>query len=189
MDKIDAQIIKAVILNVLVQMNLSMKKCRGQCYDGCSTMAGSKGRVETVKRLCEEGNIERQFTNHSLCATTATRGLEIGIPDKFVMQRTGHEDVKSLQKYQRSNISTKINISRAFESGVYSEEVIKHENNVSENNVSLGETSGERARNERETKVENAPKDKVQKVRATEEERSQAIFNNCKFVINRDFKI
>ena len=102
---------------------------------------------------------------------------------------TGHKDVRSLQKYQRPNISTKINISRAFESGVFSEEVIKHENNVSENNVSLGETSGKRARSERETKVENAPKDKVQKVRATEEERSPAIFNNCKFVINRYFKI
>ena len=39
------------------------------------------------------------------------------------------------------------------------ERVIKYENNVSENNVSLGETSGKRARSERETKVENSLKD------------------------------
>ena len=43
-DKIDAATIKTVILDVLTRMNLSMQKCRGQCYDGCSTMAGSKVR-------------------------------------------------------------------------------------------------------------------------------------------------
>ena len=42
-DKIDAETIKTVILDVLTRMNLSMQKCREQCYDGCSTMAGSKG--------------------------------------------------------------------------------------------------------------------------------------------------
>ena len=53
---------------------------------------------ETVKRLCKDAEIEGQFTNHSLSATTATRALKKGIPDKFVMQRTGHRDVRSLQK-------------------------------------------------------------------------------------------
>ena len=52
---------------------------------------------ETVKRLCKDAEIEGQFTNHSLRATTATRALKKGIPDKFVMQRTGHRDVRSLQ--------------------------------------------------------------------------------------------
>ena len=48
--------------------------------------------------------------------------------------------------------------------------------------LSLGETYGKRVRSKRETKVENAPKDKVQEVKTREEE-SSAIFNNCKFVI------
>ena len=52
--------------------------------------------VETVKRLCKDAGIERQFTNHSLRATTS-RGLQKGIPDKFEMERTEHRDVKSLQ--------------------------------------------------------------------------------------------
>ena len=62
------------------------------------------------------GKIDGHFTNHSLRATTASRGIEKRIPDKFVLERTGHRDVRSSQKYQRLNISTKINISRAFES-------------------------------------------------------------------------
>ena len=48
---------------------------------------------------------------HSLRATTATRGLQKGIPDKLVMQRTGH---RCLQKYQRLETSTKIKISNVF---------------------------------------------------------------------------
>ena len=114
----------------------------------------------TIKRLCKEGNNERQFTNHSLHPIMATHGQEKGIPDKFVMQCTGHRDVRLFHKYQQPNISTKINISRVFESGVYSKEVIKHKNNISVN-VSLGEMSGKQAQSESKTKVENAPKDKV----------------------------
>ena len=66
---------------------------------------------ETVKRLCKDPGIEGQFTNHSLRATTATRRLQKGFPDKLVMERTGHRDVKSLQKYQRPETSIKIAIS------------------------------------------------------------------------------
>ena len=56
---------------------------------------------ETVKRLCKDAGIEGQFTNHSLRTTTATGGLQKGIPDKFVMVRTEPRDVRSLQNYQR----------------------------------------------------------------------------------------
>lgn len=76
-----------------------------------NTAVGHNILGETVKRLCKDAEIEGQFTNHSLRATTATRALKKGIPDKFVMQRTGHRDVRSLQKYQRPETSTKIEFS------------------------------------------------------------------------------
>lgn len=47
-ERIDAATIKSVILDVLVRMNLPMQKCSGQCYDGCSPMAGNKGGVATI---------------------------------------------------------------------------------------------------------------------------------------------
>ena len=58
----------------------------------------------TVEKLRKTAGIEGHYTNHSLRATTATRGLAKGIPEKFVMERTGHRDVKSLQKYQRPEV-------------------------------------------------------------------------------------
>ena len=66
---------------------------------------------ESVKRLCKDTGIEGQFTNHSLRATTS-RGLQKGIPDKFVMERTEHRDVRPLQNYQRPDTSSKIEISK-----------------------------------------------------------------------------
>ena len=76
----------------------------------------------TVKHLCEKAGIEGHYTNHSLRVTTATRGLEKGIAEKYVMERTGHRDVRSLQRYQRPNVQQKIEISRAFDLSLSHEE-------------------------------------------------------------------
>ena len=55
----------------------------------------------TVKELCIKAGIDGNRTNHFLTATTATRGIEQGIPDKLLMERTGHRSVSSLHVYQR----------------------------------------------------------------------------------------
>ena len=43
---ITANTIVAAIDDVLLQLNLSISKCRGQCYDGGRNMAGSKNGVK-----------------------------------------------------------------------------------------------------------------------------------------------
>lgn len=68
-----------------------------------------------MRRMCESAGIEGRFTNHSLRATMATRGLTKGIV--AYMKRTGHRDSRSSQRYQRPSLSTKLEISKAFESG------------------------------------------------------------------------
>ena len=55
-----------------------------------------------VSKMCKDADLEGQFSNHSLRAITATRGLEKGILDKLIMERTGHRDIRSLQRYQMS---------------------------------------------------------------------------------------
>ena len=40
------------------------------------------------------------------------------IPQKFVMERTGHRDIRSLQKYERPDIKTKTEISKSLDCGV-----------------------------------------------------------------------
>ena len=64
--------------------------------------------------MCKDADLQGQFSNHSLRDTTATRGLEKGISDKLIMERTGHRDIRSLQKYQNPDVSTKIEISKGL---------------------------------------------------------------------------
>ena len=52
-----------------------------------------------LKSLCKDAGIEGRFTNHSLRATTATRGMQKGIPGKFVMEITEHRAVRSAPWY------------------------------------------------------------------------------------------
>lgn len=68
-----------------------------------------------VKTLCSKGGIEGHHTNHSLRATTATRGLEAGIPEKCLMARTGHRSVDSLHQYQRESESMKVRVCEAIQ--------------------------------------------------------------------------
>ena len=79
-----------------------------------STPVGDNKLGNVVSKMCKDAGLQGQFSNHSLRATTATRGLEKGISDKLIMERTGHRDIRSLQRYQRPDVSTKIEISKAL---------------------------------------------------------------------------
>jgi hypothetical protein len=92
-----------------------------------------------------------------------------------------------LQKYQRPNISTKINISRAFESNAClsndcDEKVLTRKGEISVS--SWGEMAGKRAGNE--CVEEDRSKEKISKV-FTEGQIVAEIFKHCNFSINRDF--
>ena len=41
----NADTIDVCIKNVLLRMNLRIQDARGQCYDGCSTMTGTKNGI------------------------------------------------------------------------------------------------------------------------------------------------
>ena len=49
---IDAATLFGVVKDILCRLNLSWNNLRGQCYDGCSTMSGSRSGV--AKRVQEE---------------------------------------------------------------------------------------------------------------------------------------
>ena len=56
----DADSIGRELKDVLLQMHLKLNKCRGQCYDGCSTISGSKSGVAV--QIKSEG--ERALYTH-----------------------------------------------------------------------------------------------------------------------------
>lgn len=61
-----------------------------------STPVGHNKLGNVVSKMCKDADLQGQFSNHSLRATTATRGLEKGISDKLILERTGHRDIISV---------------------------------------------------------------------------------------------
>ena len=61
--KIDASTLFTVIKDVMIRFNLPLSKLRGQCYNGCSTMSGSKSGV--AKRIMDEE--PRAVFTHCYC--------------------------------------------------------------------------------------------------------------------------
>ena len=47
-----------------------------------------------VQDLCSKANIKGFHTNHSLRATTCSLALGKSVPEKLIMDRTGHRDVR-----------------------------------------------------------------------------------------------
>lgn len=69
----DAPSLVSVIRDVLQRLNLTMKKVRGQCYDGASTMSGSKSGVATTLLREESRAVYTHCYGHALnlaCADT-----------------------------------------------------------------------------------------------------------------------
>ena len=57
---------------------------------------GKNSLRKVVSDMCKTANIEGYFTNHSLRATTCSMALAKGVPERLVMERTGHRNVSYL---------------------------------------------------------------------------------------------
>ena len=140
-----------------------------------SPPAGHNKLGNVVSKICKDAEPQGQFSNHSLRATTATRGLESGNSDKLIMERTGHQDIRSLQRHQRPDVSIKIEISKAL-------------NCRSERSV------GEReAESSLKREVDQLVDDEVKRFcqddnNATVKGSNSVVFQNCSFVISKDLK-
>ena len=76
------------------------------------------GHNPTVKRLCSAAGITRQKTNHSLCATAATRLFQKGIDEQLVMKVTGHRSIDGVRAYKQPSIEQIKEISGVLQKSV-----------------------------------------------------------------------
>lgn len=72
----EAEVIHTTVTDVLLEMNLSVSKVRGQCYDGVATVAGAKSGVAVRLSTAEPRAIYTHCYGHSLnlaCSDTIRR--------------------------------------------------------------------------------------------------------------------
>ena len=108
-------------------------------------------------------------------AITATRGLEKGLSDKLIIERTGHRDIRSLQRYQRPDVYTKIEIWKALNC---------------RSDGSVGEREAESSLKREEDQLVNGEVKRFcqDDNKATVKGSNSLVFQNCSFVISKDLK-
>ncbi len=68
---IKADTIVSVLKDVLVRLNLDLSRCRGQCYDGGSNMAGARNGVKTQILMQEPRALFTHCYGHALSLAVA----------------------------------------------------------------------------------------------------------------------
>ena len=78
-ESITSDSIVSVVKDILIRLNLSLSKARGQCYDGASNMSGIRNEIAT--QLCKEE--PRAVYNHcyghalNLAVSDAIKGSKV----------------------------------------------------------------------------------------------------------------
>ena len=68
----------------------------------CDQPYGVNRIKTTVKELCKKAGIEGNFTNHSLCASCASRMYDKNIPEQLMKEVTGHRS-DCVRVYKRTS--------------------------------------------------------------------------------------
>ena len=58
--------------------------------------------ASTVKDICKEAGFQGKFTNHSLCATSASRMYNANVPEQIIKEVTGHRS-ECVRIYKRTS--------------------------------------------------------------------------------------
>ena len=82
----------------------------------CDQPYGKNKVGTTVKKLCELAKIEGKFTNHSLCATSASRMYENNVPEQIIKEVTGHRS-ECVRVYKRTSDQMLENASKTISDG------------------------------------------------------------------------
>ena len=76
---------------------------------------GKNMLAEMMKRISEEAKLPTKYTNHSLRAYGVTKLFKSDIPDKLIMERSGHRSIEGMRKYQRTDALQELKVCNALE--------------------------------------------------------------------------
>ena len=76
---------------------------------------GKNMLAEMMKRISEEAKLPTKYTNHSLRAYGITKLFKSDIPDKLIMEKSGHRSIEGMRKYQRTDALQELKVCNALE--------------------------------------------------------------------------
>ena len=69
-----------------------------------------------MKTMAAEAQLDRKFTNHSLRAYGVTKLFKENVPEKLIMDRSGHRTVDGVRQYERVSDQQQFEVCRTLES-------------------------------------------------------------------------
>ena len=101
-------------IEVLFQRPKRFAKENGPWYD--ASPVGQNTISKFMKQISLNANLSRQYTNHSIRATTITMLDAAGYEARHITSLTGHRSHSSLKSYCRTTVGTKIKMSEILAS-------------------------------------------------------------------------
>ena len=77
---------------------------------------------QNILCLCKLANIPEFKTNHSLCATAATRLYHSNVDEQLIMSVTGHKSTDSIRNYKRTSEEQYKKLSDVLRSGTIADD-------------------------------------------------------------------
>ena len=68
-----------------------------------------------MKTMAAEAQLDRKFTNHSLRAYGVTKLFKENVPEKLIMDRSGHRTIDGVRQYERVSDQQQFEVCRALE--------------------------------------------------------------------------
>ena len=68
-----------------------------------------------MKELLEKAKLVTKYTNNSLRAYSITKLFQISVPDKLIMERSGHRVTEGLREYHRMNVLQELQVCTALD--------------------------------------------------------------------------
>ena len=76
---------------------------------------GRSTLTEMMKEVLEKAKLVTKYTNNSLRAYSITKLFQISVPDKLIMERSGHRVTEGLREYHRMNVLQELQVCTALD--------------------------------------------------------------------------
>ena len=63
-----------------------------------------------MKTMVQEGSLDNTVTNHSLKAYGVMKACQCQVPEKLIMERSGHRSLQGLRQYERTTDSQEMQV-------------------------------------------------------------------------------
>ena len=69
-----------------------------------------------MKAMAQEGKLDKPVTNHNLRAYGVKKMFAANVPEKLMMERSGHRSIDGLRQYERTSALQELQVRSAFQS-------------------------------------------------------------------------